>query len=441
MNTNHTTLTKLPLVLYLSLFLLSAGGCGLFSASPPPADAPIDSQPTPPSTPKPPSTAADTISSNPQPTGLTLTLWATEHVSSQSDLLTEQITRFEQANPTTQVKLYLKKDEGQADIISYLKSAQAVAPGILPDVAILSTSQMPTVWRAGLIQPLDGEIDRTITQDLLPAAQKLGTIDGQLVGIPFEIDVEHPIYNTKFITATPVLWTDVISNNIMYTFPGKGLNGLLSDATLTQYLSAGGRFIDEAGNPIIDGAALRQVLAFYQTMLNQSLLQADILDIVDTNSLWEAFQNGDVGLMQVSAHNFLTNRKLMPDAQPLQPPTQAGNVVSVGHGWVFVLITNDPVRRQQALGLIETFLQTDVNATWALRSESIPARQTAFNRVANDDPYWAFLNDYLTTIDAPPTAGTYAQTSRIMQNAVEQVLKGNLSPDEATQAALTALQQ
>jgi len=386
------------------------------------------------------STAADTISSQPQPTVITLTVWATEGFTPQSDLVAEQLSNFETDNPNVKVKIHLKNSSGQASALNYLRSAKEVAPGVLPDLVILDTGDLPYAWRENLIQPLNDKLDRTIVQDLLPAALKLGAVDGQLAGMPFELDLEHLVYNTTLITDTPLLWTDVLSSGVSYQFPAKGRAKQLGDASLSHYVSAGARLVNEEGAAKVDEAALLDTLNFYQHALEQEIINADILNVSESYEQWEQFLSGEIGMTHVSAHRYLTDRRMLSNARPGAIPSAKGAPVAIGHGWVFALVTSDPARQKHALKLIETFMQTDVNANWATRSAVIPTRQSAFYLVANDDPYWLFLSNYLQAAIPQPAFEGFDQLSRALQQAVEQVINKEASPDKAVQNAVADLE-
>jgi len=439
------TITPLFFVI-LGTLLLSLLGCQSIlpgQTNNTPADAAPQSTivPSHTPTPKPISTAADTIASNPEPTVITLSFWTVEQFSPQINLIAQTLSNFEKNNPNITVEVYQKKISGQASTLNYLKSAKAVAPGILPDVLILRTDQLPQAWQNNLIQPLNGKLDRTIVQDLLPAAQKLVTIDDQLVGIPLEMDVEHLVYNTSVITPTPMTWSDVLSHGQRYQFPAKGQGGLLNDASIIQYLGAGATFTNDKNEPSIDESALRAVLNYYQTALNNRILSTDILEASQPEDLCNNYLYGNVALTHVNAHTYLTIRRQLPTAQAAAIPTENGTPIAIGHGWALALVTQDPIRQTHALNLIEAFMTPETNAAWATYANTIPTRQSSFNLVADDDPYWAFLANYLTAVIAPPNFAGYDQLSRILQQAVVQVINGEATADEAVGSAMNALGQ
>lgn len=388
---------------------------------------------------KPPNTAADTITTLPQPDVITLTLWTIERFSYQDELFGQQLANFEQNNPNIKVNVLLKRTSGQASALNFLRVAQPVAPAVLPDVVVLSTSDLPQAWRNKLIQPLDGILDRTIVQDLLPAALKLGTVDDNLAGVPFELDTLHMVYNAGKVITTPILWDDVLDNVSSYQFPAGGQNGLLNDSLLVQYLSAGAELTDDQGDPIIDEPALLALLNYYQDLLDNGIITPKILDVSNPEDLWDGYLAGLVAMVHINAHQYLSDQRLLTNVRVAPIPSQDGEVITIGRGLAFVLVTGDPLRQSAALKLIESFMQTETNAAWAVRSATIPTRHTAFDLVVEEDPYWTFLGDYLQFVQPPPSFAGYDQLSRILLIAIQQVIKGEITPDEAVKMAVQDL--
>ncbi len=427
----------LLIILAIVTTLLAMLGC----QSPLPSPAAPTDTPAPTITPKPVSTAADFITSNPTPTGITITLWTVDDFSPQISLVNQTLATFQEKSPTDSVAVFLKKASGQASALDYLQTMPTVAPELLPDVIILRDDQLARAWRTGLLQPLSGKLDRTIIQDLLPAAAALGTVDDQLVAIPLELNTEHLVVNTTLITPTPLQWQDVISQNTTYRFAAAGANNTLSDATLVQYLSAGGTLVDADGAPKIDADALRAVLHYYQSLLKNGTISAKMLDAANPIDFWPDYKNGDIALTHIDSHTYLSDRHQLHTSVPAAIPTQNGEPLTIVHGWVMVLVTHDPFRQEAALRLMETFLSTEANAAWASYAQSIPSRQSAFSLVADDDPYWQFLGDYLTAGIAPPRFKGFDALSSSMQQAVVAVLNSDATVDEAVKTALDSLEK
>jgi ABC-type glycerol-3-phosphate transport system substrate-binding protein len=208
---------------------------------------------------------------------LTLTVWTIEPISADAEgeagaFINNSLRNFQRTHEDIDVNVILRKPSGKGGALDFLRTSSNVAPTILPDIVILNATDLNHAYTEELVQSLDGKLDRSIVQDLLPAARKVGTVDGNLVGVPLGLEMEHTVYNTGTFTAPLVLWSDVLSSNTRYAFPAKGVNGLVNDTTLSFYFSSGGTLVDDQGNPTIDERVLRNVLEFYQTAVENEII-------------------------------------------------------------------------------------------------------------------------------------------------------------------------
>lgn len=393
-------------------------------------------------------TATPTLAAKATPTEnvITLTFWTVEPVSPKAQgeagkFISNGLQAFERNNPDLKINLLLKKASGKGGVLDFLRTAKEVAPTILPDVAVMNATDLPQAYAEGLLQPLDNRLDRSIVQDLLPAARRMGTFNERLIGIPLGLEMEHTVYNTKIITTAPLLWTDVLSSNTRYLFPAKGINGLINDVTLSQYFSAGGTFRTDEGKLTINDQVLRQVLNFYQQAVAQRIIDTDILQAASTEELWPVYLKSRAGLAQISVRQYLADRASLQNTTftPLPVQKLSNTPVPISHGWALVLITEDITRQRAALRLMEWFLSSSNNAAWNQLNNAIPTRDTAYKQVAGDDPYWVFLTEQLNNAQPQPGFDGYNQVGRIIQQAIEQVIRGEASPDQAAATAMDAL--
>ncbi|MFN8454740.1 MAG: extracellular solute-binding protein [Anaerolineae bacterium] len=376
----------------------------------------------------------------------TLTFWTVEPVSPKVEgqaghFVRDGIQIFERNNPDLKVNLLLKKASGKGGVLDFLRTAKEVAPTILPDVAVMNATDLPQAYAQGLLQPLDNRLDRSIVQDLLPAARRMGTFNERLIGVPLGLEMEHTVYNTKIVKAAPLLWTDVLSSNTKYLFPAKGINGLVNDITLSQYFSTGGTFRTEEGQLTLNDQVLQQVLKFYQQAVGQKVIDGNILQAASTEELWPVYLKSGAGMAQISVRQYLADRATLQNTAFAPLPVQKINntPVPISHGWVLVLVTEDVTRQRAALRLIEWFLSSSNNAAWNRLNYSIPTRDTAYKQLAGDDPYWVYLTEQLNNAQPQPGFDGYDQVGRIIQQAVEQVIRGEASPEQATATAMDAL--
>lgn len=421
----------------------------------------LSCQATPTPQPTPATPATPTVTQPPQPTlkptdtpkvtdrqTISLTFWTVEEISpsaddDRGDFVAQNIRTFENNHDGTQVEIIVKKPTGKGGVLDFLRTARKVAPTVWPDVAIIDATDLEQAVFDDLVVPLDRELDRSIVQDLLPAARKMGTVEEKLMGIPLGLEVQHLIYNTERFTTTPILWTDILTDEVNYVFPAKGNNGLVNSATLSQYFSAGGTLLDNQGLPQIDESALREVLDFYENALEQGVITSSVLEFATPEEVWPSYLEGGANVAHINVQQYLTNRTLLEntDFAPILVPQETDTSIAITRGWVLVLITTDPDRQDMALNFMEWLLSTTNNAEWSRVNQLIPTRDSAYQQIAGEAIYWQFLADQLNSARPQPRFPGYDRLGRIMQQAVQDVISGEASAEEATANAIDALAQ
>jgi len=373
-----------------------------------------------------------------------LTLWTVKSVSPDAEgdageVFGNGLTAFENTYPDVQILVVLKNDTGKGSVSDYLRTASQAAPHVLPDLVVLNMVDLAQVARTGAIVPLDGLLSPSLIDDLLPGARAAGIVDGQLMGVPFEMDVEHLIYNTNKVTSTPIDWTDVISANSTYVFPAKGTNGLVNDAFLIQYLALGGRLQDDEGRPFLDEQALRAALEYYRQGVEESVIPPEILTIGSTDEIWPEYVAAQVGMAHASGHRFLSDKSVLHNTDFTSIPTHDGAPLTISHGRALAIVTHDPDRQATASGLIEWLMEPDNNVAWSRATLYLPTRYAAFNLIVDEDPYWSFLQYQLEIAVPSPSFSEYNQIGRVLQQAVIEVIGEEATPEEAAAAAVDAI--
>jgi ABC-type glycerol-3-phosphate transport system substrate-binding protein len=259
------------------------------------------------------------------------------------------------------------------------------------------------------------------------------------VGIPFEMDVEHLIYNTNKVSTPPLVWTDIISASTPYVFPAKGRNGLVNDAFLIQYLALGGQLQDEEGQPFLDEQAVRAILEYYRQGVEEGIIPADVLTIGDPGDIWSNYVSAQVGIAHVNSHRFLSDRDVLSSTQFGTIPTRDGTPLTIARGRTMAIVARDPKRRAMAANLIEWLMAPDNNAAWNRATSYLPTRYASFELIGDSDPYWPFLQHQLEVAVSPPVFPEYDQIGRVLQQAVIEVLSEEATSEEATTAAVQAI--
>ncbi len=439
------TTSKMITVLCLVLLLATVGlaGCNLLP------ELSFSSQKETPTATTVPGEATPAVSPTPLPppavsSAITLTLWTTEAFFPNEDndsgqVLAQQWQAFEAAHTNVTIEYILKKPYGKGGILDFLGTARAAVPTVLPDLVVLDTLELDEAAEAGLIQPLDDLVSNEVQQDLFPLARR--SFDGQLMGIQFEADVEHLIYNTNKIDSAPITWREVLSDSVAYIFPAGGEGSLVNDSFLIQYLAAGGGLLDESGAPALNNDALVEVLQFYADGLEAGAIPPSVLEFANLDDCWVVYVSAQAAMSNVSSDKYLADRGLLKNTAFAAIPTRDGNVVTLSKGWALAIVTENPSRRAAAAQLIEWLLEPENNANWNLAAGHLPTSQAAFEHLGTEDQYFPFVRQQLANVHPRPMAAAYEKIGRALQRAVQDVLQGEVSPEEAAEAIIAVVEQ
>jgi ABC-type glycerol-3-phosphate transport system substrate-binding protein len=424
------------LAIALALMLVGAAaflsGCALPSSQPTavpevPTDSPSVAEPT----------AIPTDSPPLAPSVITLTIWTTESFSptqaiTSGLILAEKIDEFESAQPDVRLQFELKKAAGKGGVLDFLRTTQAVVPSLLPDIVELDAVEVRAAAEEGLIQPLDELIPAELAADLYPFAEEAGSVDGQLYGLQYFADLDHLVYNSGRIATPPSAWPGVLSGSGPYVFPAGGLVGLVNDAFLVQYLAvrpwpAG----DNSGEPFLDAESLTAVLQYYQDGISRGIFPTEILNHHTTADSWRSYLAGEATLAQVSAHQFLGERAQALNPVAARVPAINGPASPISRGRVLALVTADPIRQSASIEFMTQFMAPETNAAWTQSSYYLPTRQSALPFWDTGDSYSPFIHQQLQAARPRPFIPNYTRVAAALQVAVEDVLTGSATPEQA----------
>jgi ABC-type glycerol-3-phosphate transport system substrate-binding protein len=411
-------------------------GCGVLTPATP--------TPTPPA---PTVLPTDTPTPTPEarPLITTLRLWLPEELDPYGEapgmnLLAQQLADFGAAHPGLQVEITVKKTHGRGGLLDFLRTARDAAPSVLPDLVVLDATELKTAAGSGLVQPLDQILPPATLSDRFPFAAELGSVDGQIFGLVVGADMQHLAYRPTALASPPVSWTQVVSPPIPFLFPAGASDGQINDATLIQYLAAGGALADSAGGPWLDEDVLVSVLGFYSDCIGTGAISPPTaLDITDADQSWDRFRAGEGVMTVVRAHRYW----LEADAAvaPAALPTRDGHPFSLARGWVIALVAADPARQAQALTLLDWLTAAERSAQWTRSAGYLPGTRGALRLWDISEAERAVLRGLLESAAAAPRPETLAEVGPAMQEAVEAVLGGRDAPQEAAANAVESLGQ
>ncbi len=421
-----------------ALLFLTLTGCGGLTPTPESVmPTPIPTITSPPATPTP--------TPKLQPMIVTLGLWLPEELDPYgkglgADILVQQLDDFGEAYPDVQVEVTVKEAHGRGGLLDFLRTARDAAPSVLPDLVVLDMADLETAAGLGLIQPLDHLLSLAEMTDRFPFATELGTLDGQTLGFVVGADMQHIAYRPDLLDSPPVSWTQVISPPISFLFPAGGRDGQINDATLIQYLAAGGKLTDPDGRPWLDEEAMVSVLGFYSGCIGTAAISPTVvLDITDADQAWELFQTGESEIAVVWAGRYWLEADETVAAAPV--PTRDGHPFSIARGWVVAMVADDPARQSLATLLLDWLIAPDHNGQWTQAAGYLPGTLSALRMwdVSNVDQ--AVLRSVMEAAVPAPRPEVMATGGPAMQKALEAMLRGWDTPEEAAAAAVKRLEE
>jgi len=381
------------------------------------------------------------------PAVITLTLWTAPDFSPQAEgpageVMRQLLATFNETQSEVKLEYVLKKPQGKGGLLDYLLTASSVAPSVLPDVVFLEPHALRDAARAELVRPLDDLLLPSLQEDLFPFALQAGRFDGQLKGIQFQTDVAHLLYNTNKLASPPLTWTDVLTRpEAPYLFPAGGQGGLANESFLIHYLSTGAPLFGEIGQLALAEEAMAAVLSYYAAGIQSGVVPTTVLEIHSALDAWPTYLEAKVAMIEIPASHYLANRDLLQTTAYAPIPGQAGPAPAVGQGWAVAVVTKDPYRVAAATRFLEWWLSVVNNTNWNLAAGTLPVRRSAYERLADGDPYFAFLANLLETAQPYPLALAYREVAAAWQIAIAAVLTGEQTPEQAAAQVMATLGQ
>lgn len=374
----------------------------------------------------------------------TLVVWVPEVINpgadtAGSEALTIMLAQFDEAHPEIEVVVEVKRVSGVGGMLSYLRTAPDVAPSVVPDLVLLDRSGLTTAQTDELIVPMGDLIDPDVTADLYPIAVEMGTVDGISAGLTYLLNTDHLIYRSTFFPSrVPNTYDAVLAGLTPFAFPAGPLSDI-NRTTLTQYVAAGGRLIDEEGNPVIDVEPLTDMLAFYADAKRLDVVDTSLFQIGDTSETLQLYRDRQVTLAEVNARDYLLLRETTPNTSPTWTPTADGEPFTLVTGWSWAVTTQDADRQERATIFINFLMNPVVHGNYTLAAGWIPSQPTALEVWGDDDPYVEFANVIIASSQVLPAQSVRSVAGEAIQQAVEEVLLDDTLPVQAANQAANAV--
>ncbi len=424
-------LTWVLSAMFICLFLAGCRNADSDSAETPMPSAPIDGE----TLAAPSESEFQTISGEQE--NRQVVIWAPDYWMPSDDtpagqVLNSAITQFEQANADIKVEVLTKAESGESGMLNYLRSAQRVAPAVLPDVVFLDTQDLWRLVELGMVQPLTDTVALSPGR-FYPFAYSAVGIGDELYGVPYASDIIHAASLGSSERMMPASWAELNEDERRYLFPATGADGAMS--LLLQYIGVGGESI--GGELSVDDDSLRRLFEFYAAGVAAGVIPAGVANLATMEAVWSSMDANSTDLADTTAGYLLSQSESTDGILYAPAPTEKGTPVSVSRTWAFVILATDPAQRADVLELVKILLEPDVHGQWSQFANLLPTTPVAAATWNVNQPYYSFIVSLLEgNTYAIPNGRPFSEVLRRMQMAQQDVLSGRLTPEEAVTLVL-----
>lgn len=338
-----------------------------------------------------------------------------------------------------QVRYRLYTEIEQANELALI---QTVAPTALPDLTLMQQRDFIEAVELGLLQPIDGWIPNEVVRELAAVSPNLllfGQVNDVTYGIPYLLTVDHMIYDPTVYTIPPTRLQDYLTQSVPILFPSShGADEAVNRFLLSQYLAAGGDLVNEEGTPSLNIDIVEEILNFYAMALDAELFNPSLSYENSTSiSYREQIPRNPTLIAFVNSRTFMIDRpRRLADYAVAPLPTLNGAPFTLVDGWLWVLLTEDPLKQAQARSFMIEMMRPDTLYQIASLLNLLPSQQGALRYA--DDPYVTEMQTLMSSLYYIPPDIQVNRAAAALQEAFKEVLRG-VSPEEAIQNTIELL--
>jgi ABC-type glycerol-3-phosphate transport system substrate-binding protein len=406
--------------------LLTLSGCGavsdFFTTETPPA---FEATPTTAPTATPGALGVDAP--------ITLKIWLPPEFDPTSEtdagaILQTRLEEYSQLHPGVRVETRIKSTTGPASLIDSLSGASSAAPLALPDLVLLSTSDVEIAFERNLVFPLQMEIDFSPESDWYQFASGLAG-DAHFWGIPFAADGLVMVFRPSQTENPSTSWNEFLDAGERLIFPAAEPQSLM---TSLLYLSEQ----EQAANLedlSIDAGSLENVFQFYQQAQARNLMPYWLTQLESDQMVWDSYLEGQAELAVTWMSRYLQQA---PDhISAAMIPTRSGTPYTLTTGWVWSVATPAAERQEAAEDLALFLTEAAFSGSWTQAAGYLPVRPSGLaGWEAGPDQSLASI--ILPAAIPAPSHTTLSIVGPAFQQAATGILKQELTVSQAAEAVI-----
>ncbi|PWB74805.1 MAG: hypothetical protein C3F07_06995 [Anaerolineales bacterium] len=422
-------MSRLLRIAYCSTLILLAGCSSLAPFLSTPTPAPVI-RPT--TTPEPESSPTAPVQTGPR----VLRVWLPPRFDPNADtpsaeLLKQRIDEFNIEHPDLEIEIRIKADGEAADLLNSLSITSGAAPAALPDLIMLSHSDMEVAAQRGLLHPIDGLTSILDEPDWYAFARDLGRVQNTSYGLPFSADALMMVYRASVFEEPPSTWEAIFTSGNQMTFPPSDPKAYFP---LSLYLSADVPLTGDQGSVILDEGTLAQVLSLFRQAIDSETVPLTIRDDQTDLQALSLFREGEADVAVVWASSDLTS--LSGQYLPLMGIDNAP--YTVADGWVLALAGADPENQSLAAELASYLVDSDFMSAWSLAAGYLPTRPQALDGW-QDEALKMSIDEILQAAHPLPPESVVSVTGPVMAQALFRIFNGE-QPEAVARSVIESLE-
>jgi ABC-type glycerol-3-phosphate transport system substrate-binding protein len=349
------------------------------------------------------------------------------------DLLQERLEQFQARRPEVQIEVRIKAKDGPGGLFEALTASTAAAQLAMPDLVALPHPLIQSAAIKGLLRPMNGLTNALDDPNWYDFARQLAGVQNSIFGLPFAGDALVQVYRGGENITAGTTWDSALEAATPLAFSAADPQALF---TLALYQASGGKFVDEQGGAILETAPLTRVLEFYRAGEQAEVIPFWLTQLQNDDQAWEAFADTRAGAVSTWLSRYW--RENVENSAFEQIPTPDGKAATLAGGWVWALTSPDAERRQLAVELAEFLTEGEFLGKWTEAAGMLPPRPSALDAWKQADQA-AVLKPIAAAAQLYPAPEILNLVGPIVQEAVIEVLKGQLEPQAAAQGATNRL--
>ncbi|HEY71444.1 MAG TPA: carbohydrate ABC transporter substrate-binding protein [Anaerolineae bacterium] len=383
---------------------------------------------------------ASPVSTEPASSPENLVLWVVPQFAPNQDtaagaVLLERLQAFEQSHPDLTITVRIKQEQDPGGLLETLQAASIAAPSTLPDIVSLSPQMLEIAVQADLILPLDDLLNPPASPEWYDFSIDASWIRDAYFGLPFGADGELVAYNINAFSAAPFAWSDLLEGTAYFYFPAGDPQAAF---TLNQYLTQGGTLMGTRGSAALEAETLIEVLAYYDALHEAGVLPLIATQYTTADETWNLFVNGQAVAALAPLRTFFDQHDpRFVSAVPLPAQTDGGSIFV--ETWSWAVVPHDSTRHTLAVELLEWLSDPTFLGPWTDALNLLPPTGAAL-AAWPDSSKASIASRLVLKAQTRPTDEILDVFGPLLQDAINQILLGTTTPEEAAATVIQALQ-